>query len=142
MSYDLAVFDPRLELRDPKKFYRWYDERTEWEDEIDYNDPANLTPALRAWFDDIIKSFPPLNGPFAYQGDDEESQSMQADFTLARDIIYVAFSWSTAEDAYVACLKLAEKHGIGFLDASGEEGAAWFPSDTGAIEMVHKASDE
>lgn len=141
MSYDLAVFDPRPELRDPKKFYPWYDERTEWGEELDYNSPANLTPALGRWFEEMAKSFPPMNGPLAYQGDDEDIQSAQADYSLGRDIIYVAFSWSKADDAYEACRKLAEKHGVGFLDASGE-GAAWFPDGSGKLQVVHKAGDE
>jgi hypothetical protein len=47
MSYDLVVFDPRAELRDRAVFMAWYDARTEGGDGLDYNEPANATPALQ-----------------------------------------------------------------------------------------------
>ena len=142
MSYDLAVFDPRQELRDPQVFYRWYDERTEWEDDLDYNDPSNLSAALRAWFDEIRAIFPPMNGPHAARSTDNEASENTADFTLANDIVYVAFRWPQAEIAYETCIRLAERHGVGFLDASGNEGAAWFPNENGSLEVLHTAEDE
>ena len=144
MSYDLAVFDPRPELRDRATFEDWYDERTEWEDELDYNDPANTTPSLQGWFHEMRQVFAPLNGPFAPADAGEGATDKLADYTIGPDIIYVAFSWSSTEEAYELCLRLADKHGVGFLDASGPEGAAWFPSPVGPLEVVHvaEAGDE
>jgi hypothetical protein len=63
MSYDLAVFDPRKELRERSAFLKWYHERTSWSDGLDYFDPGNATPAMQAWYRDLISTFPPLNGP-------------------------------------------------------------------------------
>ncbi|MGM9486689.1 hypothetical protein [Ideonella sp. YS5] len=139
MSYDLAVFDPRAELRRREAFEDWYDERTEWEDELDYNDPANASPALQDWFDEMRQLFTPLNGPFAASDAGEGPLDKVADYGIGPDIIYVAFSWSCAEEAYEHCKRLAEKHGVGFLDASGAEGAAWFPSAEGRLQVVHVA---
>lgn len=142
MSYDLAVFDPRPELRDARQFRSWYEQSTEWSGELDYDSPEKLTPGLKRWFEEMAVAFPPLNGPLAYEGDDEGVRSAQADYTLGRDIIYAAFGWSKADEAYEACLRLAEKHGVGFLDVSGEQGAAWFPDASGALQVVHAAGDE
>jgi hypothetical protein len=142
MSYDLAVFDPRSELRDRAVFENWYDERTEWDDGLDYNDPTNATPALQAWLLEIRQRFVPMNGPFAPEYPGEKVGELTADYTIARDLIYVAFSWSDVETAYATCIELAKKHRVGFLDASGDEGAAWFPSSEGAFEIVHTAPQE
>jgi hypothetical protein len=141
MSYDLAVFDPRQELRDRDAFEDWYDQRTEWEDELDYNQPTNASPALQAWFHDIRQKFGPLNGPFAADDAGEREGEHVADYSISTDIIYVTFSWGDVELAYTTVLELAEKHGVGFLDASGAEGAAWFPGKGGRLEVAHKASE-
>ena len=138
MSYDLAVFDPRKELQERAVFDDWYDERTEWEEELDFNEPSNATPSLQAWFHEMRLTFAPMNGP--YQGKIEDEPT--ADYTICSDLIYVAFSWSDVEKAYELCFKLAQRHRVGFLDASGEEGAAWFPSASGALEIIHRAPAE
>lgn len=62
MSYDLAVFDPRPELRDRGAFIDWYESRTMWADGLDYSEPSNATPALQAWFREAVEAFPPLKG--------------------------------------------------------------------------------
>lgn len=135
MSYDIAVFDPRHELRDRDVFMDWYDAVAEWEDELDYQDPANATPALQAWYREMIDTFPPMNGPDRSPMEDEAQWEWAADYTIAKDIIYVAFGWPKAEQAYETMHRLAAKHGVGFFDASGD-GAAWFPI-AGGLEIVH-----
>jgi len=142
MSYDLAVFDPRKELRDRGEFENWYDERTEWEDDLDFNEPSNATPALQAWFHEMRLTFKPMNGPLAPEEPGSTAGELIADYTICTDLIYVAFSWGDVEKAYELCLELARKHQVGFLDASGEEGAAWFPSGDGSLEIVHRAPAE
>jgi hypothetical protein len=139
VSYDLAVFDPRKELRDRTVFEDWYDERTEWEDDLDLNEPGNATPALQAWFHEMRQTFVPMNGPLAPELPGSTKGELVADYTICSDLIYVAFSWSDVETAYERCIELAQKHGVGFLDASGDEGAAWFPAAGGALEVVHRS---
>lgn len=78
----------------------------------DYNDPDVLSPALRAWFDDMIVRFPPMNGPLASAADDAKT----TDYSLAPAFIYAAFAWSVAEEAHAAADELARKHGLGFYD--------------------------
>jgi hypothetical protein len=97
---------------------------------------------LQAWFHEIRQTFVPMNGPLAPEYPGETEGELVADYTICNDLIYVAFSWSDAERAYERCIELAQKHGVGFLDASGDEGAAWFPSASGTLEIVHRSSAE
>ena len=140
MSYDLAVFDPRAELRDRETFLAWFQERTEWgEQGYDYDDPAHATPALRAWLLEMIQTFPAMNGPLAYRGEDDDVLEKATDYSIAHDLIYVAFAWSQAEDGADACINLAEKYGVGFFNAGGE-GEAFFPDEDGKLTFVHGGS--
>jgi hypothetical protein len=141
MSYDLAVFDPRPELRDRTVFEDWYDQRTEWEDGLDYNNPENASPRLKAWFHEVRQTFEPMNGPLSRNEAGENEEDRLADYSIAQDIIYVAFSWRDAELAHSKVKELAEKHGVGFLDASSMDGAAWFPTSDGSLELVHLAPE-
>ncbi|QTN21545.1 hypothetical protein HZ992_15290 [Rhizobacter sp. AJA081-3] len=144
MSYDLAVFDPKAELRDRARFEEWYDMRTEWEDDLDYNNPSNATPALQAWFHEMRQVFAPMNGPHSSDDVGMNDDELLADYSIANDLIYVTFSWGNAEAAYLKTKELAEGRGVGFLDASGDEGAAWFPGQGASLVVVHVApqSDE
>jgi hypothetical protein len=138
VSYDLAVFDPGAAPRTRAEFDEWYDAITEWEDSHGYNNPEITTPALRAWFFEMIDTFPAMNGPYAKPFNPDDESRKTSDYSVDRHLIYVAFSWSMAEHAYDTCFRLAAKHGIGFLDASGEEGAAWFPDGQGGFSIAHK----
>lgn len=136
MSYDLAVFDPRTELRDRKTFLKWYRSRTRWLDGLDYNEPANATLPLRAWFQDMIAVFPPLNGPLRPPLEDEDRRAWAVDYSICADLIYMAFPPSKGFFAYERVTALAAKHAVGFFDVSGD-GSAWFPGPAGGLELLH-----
>ena len=142
MSYDLAVFEPRDELRYRKAFDEWYDRTTDWEKNFNYYNPENVTGPLRLWLTEFTKAFPPLNGPMAPPIEQLTAGIRTADHNVARDLIYIAFSWSDAELAYRTCFDLAKRFRVAFLDASGDEGAVWFPTENGSLEIVHAYSDE
>ncbi|MFY7916623.1 MAG: hypothetical protein ACOVPA_18370 [Rubrivivax sp.] len=141
MSYDLAVFDPTPQLKNRDHFEAWYDERTEWEDDLDYNNPENASPGLRAWFHDIRQIFEPMNGPLSSNKAGESEEDHVADYSIGRDIIYVAFSWADAELAHAKVMELAARHRVGFLDASSMDGAAWFPAANGELELIHTSPE-
>ena len=42
-------------------------------------------------------------------------------------VIYAAFAWSVANEAYELTKALAQKHGVGFFDASGQKGDVYLP---------------
>jgi hypothetical protein len=77
---------------------------------------------------EMITTFPAMNGPYAI--DDLENDYV-TDYCIGRDVIYVAFSWSIAEKAYEIMKHVAEKHKVGFFDASANEGNILFPDNDG-----------
>ena len=103
-------------------------------DGLDYNEPPNATLALQGWFQELIAIFPPMNGRLSSA--DSADDDWTADYSIARDMIVVAFPWSKAEAAYESTRRLAGKHGVGFFDASGD-GGAWFPAAGEALELAH-----
>lgn len=125
MSYDLMVFRKEAAPRNRTDFMKWYEEQTEWAEEHSYDDPTNTSTELQNWFMEMIQTFPALNGPFA---NDDDGNPNVADYCIGKDVIYVAFAWSLAEQAYEKMLALAEKHEVGFFDASGENGDIFFPT--------------
>ena len=132
MSYDLMVFRKQAAPKTRADFMKWYEEQTEWTEEHSYDDPANTSPELRNWFMEMIQTFPAMNGPFA---NDDDNNPNVSDYCVGKDVIYVAFAWSLAEDAYKTMLKLAEKHGVGFFDASSDNGDILFP-DNGKLKPI------
>lgn len=125
MSYDLMVFNKDAAPRTKAAFMEWYQQQTEWTEDHSYDDPANTSPALRNWFMDMIQAFPAMNGPFA--SEDVDDTPHVSDYSIGRDVIYVAFAWSLAAPAYERMRALAEKHQVGFFDASGDNGDILFP---------------
>ena len=79
----------------------------------------------------MIRAFSQMNGPHAPDLADTARWEKVTDYCIAKDLIYVGFAWSHAEEAYELSKGLAEKHVLAFLDASGDEGAAWFPTSQG-----------
>lgn len=134
MSYDLVVFDPRLELRDRAVFIDWYESRTMWADGLNYNEPSNASPSLQAWFREAVETFPPFNGRL--RPADFASNEWAADYAIGVDIIFTGFPSQKAGPAYELTRRLASKRGLGFFDASGDAGA-WFPAANGSLELVH-----
>lgn len=49
------------------------------------------------------------------------------DYSLGSSVIYAAFAYSVADEAYTAMRELAIKHKVGFFDVSSNEGDIIFP---------------
>ncbi len=62
--------------------------------------------------------------------EDEDLESHTVDYSIGKDVIYAAFAWSTAEEAYDLTQKLAKKHDVGFFDVSGDDGDIILPDGT------------
>lgn len=123
MSYDLLVFDSQAAPREQQAFLDWYSTQVDWSETYDYNDPAGTTPELRSWFDEMIQSWPPMNGPLATDDVDDPHMS---DYSIGPHVIYIAFAWSCADEAYLVTRQLAEKHQVGFFGVSSQ-GEIIFP---------------
>jgi hypothetical protein len=133
MSYDLMVFDKSSAPKTRVEFIKWYELQTEWGEEHTYDDPSVSSKQLKDWFLDMIKVFPALNGPYAT----EEENDRVADYSVGRDVIYAAFAWSMAGQAYKTMLELAQKHQVGFFDVSSENGDILIPIN-GKLESLDK----
>lgn len=134
MSYDLMVFDPDQAPRGRAEFLDWYNKQTEWGEDHDYNDPEVTTPALKAWFFDMIEEYPALNGPYA-TGDVDDPNI--ADYSFGYAIIYVGFGWPEADRARKRTFETAKKHRVGFFDVSSRDGGVWVPTASGGFERIH-----
>jgi hypothetical protein len=138
MSYDLVVVDPRSELRERSTFMRWYASRTNWRDGFNYSNPSNATPALHAFYEEMIAIFKPLGNPLDFGTEDSDERGPVAEYVIDTDIIYMAFSWQRARLAYETTRRLAAKYAVAFFDSSGEQGEVWFPSESGGLELIHQ----
>lgn len=122
------VFDAAAAPAGRDAFMAWYEEQTAWSEDHGYDDPAVSTPALRAWFMEVIAQFPPMNGPHA-PDDLPDDEALATDYSVGASVIYAGFAWSKAEPARAAVFALAAKHGLGFFDASASDAGIWLPND-------------
>jgi hypothetical protein len=128
MSYDLMVFAPDAapaKKRGP--FLEWYDQQSEWGEDHGYDDPAVCSPALRAFYDEIAQTFPPL------REDDDEG----TDYTIGKSVIYMTFGWDSIDAAYETVFRIASKHAVGFFDVSSDLAETWLPDGKGGLYVAH-----
>ncbi len=78
-----------------------------------------------------------MNGPFA----SDDMDSNLADYCIGKNVIYVTFNWSFAEQGFVTMLQLAEKHGVGFFEVSSDNAVILFP-DNGTLVAIDDPIDE
>lgn len=83
---------------------------------------------------EMLHTFPPMYGPFASEDDEGSNVS---DYTVGRDVIYVAFALSVADAAYKTMRELAEKHGVGFFDVSRDKGDILFPENGKLVSIIN-----
>ena len=138
MSYDLMVFEPDAVPQGHAEFVDWCSQRTKWSEDHGYDDPALSSERLRAWFEDIIQIFPPMNGPFATEQPPQDEAS-STDYAIGSDFIYASFAWSKAEAAYMTMARLAEKHNLGLFNASSSGEEVWLPEE-GRMTLAHDKS--
>lgn len=134
MSYDLMVFNKETAPKNEEAFMEWYQEETEWTEDHSYDDPANTSENLKAWFMEIKDTYPAMNGP--YSSDDEDDPKV-TDYCIGNNVIYAAFAWSQAEQAYPSMFNIAAKHNVGFFDASGESGI-FIPDGKGNLKNIRE----
>jgi hypothetical protein len=133
MSYDLMVFETTVAPKSRGDFMAWYGEQTQWSEDHDYQDHAVTTEVLQSWFKEMIEYFPPMNGPLA--SDDIDNPKV-TDHCIGKSVIYSAFAWSEAEEAYAKMRELAVKHSVGFFDVSSDNGEILFPSNNKIVDAT------
>ncbi|WP_426753460.1 hypothetical protein [Myxococcus sp. Y35] len=141
MSYDLLVFDAKATPRERAAFLQWYEDLTEWRDDAGYDDPSRCSLELQAWFREMIVKYPPMNGSLAPKHDEwPEDDARVSDYSLAPSAIYIAFSWSIAEEAFHDTKLLAAKHGVGFFNVNSDSSDVWAPDGRGNLVLLHSES--
>lgn len=136
------VFMPESAPPTRETFMAWYEKLVEWSEGHDYDDPANTSPKLVAWYRDMIAEFPAMNGPDGVSDDHPALISGHVTgYTCARDAIYVDFRWNLATEAYSQTLSCAAVHHLGFFDVSADDGAVWLPGANG-YRIAHGGSDQ
>ena len=138
MSYDLMVFEPGAVPPTHDEFLEWYARQTKWSEHHGYNDPGLTSEHLRAWFEDIVRIFPPMNGLSTGEATPGQEAS-SSDYAIGADFIYASFAWSKAEAAYMTVARLAEKHKLGLFNASSTGEEVWVPED-GRMALAHDKS--
>jgi hypothetical protein len=129
MSYDLMVFEPSAAPREREQFESWYRTQTEWAEPHGYDNPSVTSSALRKWYEAITQTYPNMNSPEL--GDEDFTTSSPSDYSIGTNVIYAAFAWTEADNAYALMRQLAVEHGVGFYDVSDDQGnqEIYFPGD-------------
>jgi hypothetical protein len=121
MSYDIFAFDVQSAPADDASLLTWYREQAKWGEPHSYDDASVTTPALRAFYREMITIYPPMNGPDAPEFDDDiefDEDIEVADYCIGYSIVYVAFGWSEATLARDAFVRLGAKHQVGVCEIS------------------------
>jgi len=59
MSYDILIFEP--DAVTDEDFPQWWDRVSQWEEPHHYDSIERATPAIGAFYRDLIRAFPPFN---------------------------------------------------------------------------------
>ena len=100
MSYDILIFEP--DSATDEDFPQWWEQVvSQWGEPHDFSTIDGSTPAIRSFYRDIIRTFPPINGPDALTEEELEEREAEglpvADYTIGADYIYVSVGWSDAD---------------------------------------------
>ena len=99
MSYDILIFEP--DSATDEDFPRWWEQAVaQWDEPGDFSTIDGSTPAIRSFYRDLIRAFPPYNGPDALSEEELEERENEelpvADYTIGADYIYISVGWSDA----------------------------------------------
>ena len=99
MSYDLLIFEP--DCATDEDFPRWWEQAVaQWDGPRDFSTIDGSTPAIRSIYRDLIRAFPPFNGPDALSEEELEERENEglpvADYAIGADYIYISVGWSDA----------------------------------------------
>ena len=90
MSYDILIFEP--DSATDEDFPRWWKQVvSQWDEPYDFSTIEGSTPAIRAFYRDLIRAFPPFNGPDALSDDEVDARLAHglpvADYTIGEDLV-------------------------------------------------------
>ena len=98
MSYDILIFEP--DVFTDEDFPRWWEQVSRWEEPHEYDTTTGSTQAIRSFYRDLIRVFPPFNGPYALTEEELDAREAEglpvADYTIGTDFIFISVGWSDA----------------------------------------------
>ena len=99
MSYDLLIFEP--DSTTDEDFPQWWKQVVaQWDGPRDFSTIDGSIPAIRSIYRDLIRAFPPFNGPDALSEAELEEREVEglpvADYTIGADYISISVGWSDA----------------------------------------------
>ena len=99
MSYDILIFEP--DSATDEDFPQWWKQVvSQWDEPHDFSTIEGSTPAIRSIYRDLIRTFPPFNGPDALTEEELEEREVEglpvADYTIGADYIYISVGWPDA----------------------------------------------
>ena len=108
MSYDILIFESDVVA--DEDFPQWWDRGSRWEEPHHYDSIERATPAIRAFYRDLIRAFPPFNGPDALSDDEVDARLAHglpvADYTIGEDLVGGVWWWMHHSWRGVLCLVL------------------------------------
>jgi len=111
MSYDFIIFEP--DAIDDAGFDAWY--RAQLEDDMG-DDISVATPALQAFYRELILAYPAMNGPDSPSEqamlDDPRLETKVTDYSIAPLVISASFAWSESDAAMSVVGDLMDKHPV------------------------------
>lgn len=114
MTYDILAFDPGSVT--DVDFPAWWDEQSRWAESHSYDDAAVTTPSLSNFYNELIQTFPPMNGPDsptdAQLDQNPDLEDRLTDYSIGTAVVYGAFAWSQKPEARELFTSLASKHGV------------------------------
>lgn len=135
MSYGILAFDAAATT--DAAFAGWWVNQSEWPEDHSYDRPEVTTSALQAFYADLIRDFPPMNGPDAPTVAEIESgpdlEGRLTDYSIGSQLVYAAFAWSQEQSARTRFQQLADAHGVA-VAMVGDDGRIIRPTatDTGS----------
>ena len=134
MSYDLLIFEP--DCATDEDFPRWWEQAVaQWDEPGDFSTIDGSTPAIRSIYRDLIRTFPPFNGPDALSEEELEEREIEglpvADYTIGADYIYISVGWSDANALVKIVGQMAWTQRLAVAYVS-EDSSIIRPSGTGA----------
>lgn len=121
MSFDIVIFDmDATGITTRAAFTDWFGKFTDWSDDRGYDITDGSTEPIAGFYREIIKDFPPMNGPLAGNDDDDELDDAYydnpkvTDYSIGVDGIYAAVAYSQAEVFSARVMELAPQFNVGF----------------------------
>lgn len=116
ISYDILAFDPAA--TSDEDFPQWWAQQSEWGESHGYDDASMTTPALAAFYAELVQTFPDLNGSGAAN---PTNSARVTDYSIGTSLVYAAFACSQAEAARAAFLEAAQRHGVAVALVSDDD---------------------